>query len=192
MRLLSSFLIITIFLIGCQTNRKPLLDKDVFFEQICVGDNLETCLANGTVQYSPRNELKLANIDIVRNNFTYTAVKFDEKNIIKEIELTFRKKVENKSSEEVFSFMTQYLCQRYKGFKSEKISNEMRHELFDLSYWQEGIQNIWQTDKITIILKSYENRPIPNTYYSELEYNTAKSAAREIEGGWVKLNIIAK
>ena len=49
---------ITLFcLVGCQP--KP----EVLFENIYIGDNLETCLAKGAVQYSSNHDkLELTNI----------------------------------------------------------------------------------------------------------------------------------
>ena len=173
-------------MVGCQS--KPV----VLFENINIGDNLETCLANGTVQQQYNNEFKLAKTNSIVNHFSYSEVKFDENNIIKDIELTFRQKDKEQTATEVFSFMTQYFCQRYHGMKTESFSDTKQHEKFELKYWQEGMKNIWETDKIKIILKTYTNSAIHDVYHSELEYNFARKNEEEIKGHWVKLNIVAK
>lgn len=183
-----TYILLTILpiLIGCQN--KP----EVLFENIYVGDNLETCLANGTVQYKYNNQFKLAETNLVANNFSYSEVKFNANNLVKEIELTFRQESKAKTADDVFSFMTQYFCQRYQGMRTESFYDEKRHEKYELEYWHKGVKNIWETDKIKIILKSYTNSPIAGVYHSELEYNTAVRAGDEVKGHWVKLNIIAK
>ena len=62
--------------------------KEIFFENINVGDDLETCLANGSVQYKNNGiSLELPSSNIATNYFTYNVVKFDQDNIIKEIKL---------------------------------------------------------------------------------------------------------
>ena len=113
------------FFVGCQS--KP----EVFFENINVGDNLETCLAKGTVQNNPdynketliKNDIsmiELANNHIANSYFTNSEVIFDRNNIIKEIVLKFQqdKKGKGKTAKEVFNYMTQYFCQRYQGMKT--------------------------------------------------------------------------
>lgn len=188
MALMTAFMSASLTSCGNSTNKTP----EVLFENMYIGDNIETCLAKGSIQYQYGNEFKLAKTNIVETYFSYNEVKFDINNIVKEIELTFRQKNEGKTADEVFSYMTQYFCQRYTGMKSETFSDEKRHEKYELEYWHKGVKNIWETDKIKIILKSYTNSPIAGVYHSELEYNTAVMAGNEVKGHWVKLNIIAK
>lgn len=177
-------------LVGCQT--KPI----VFFENINIGDNLETCLANGTIQYRNNdNEFKL-NSDIVNKYFNYSDVQFDERNIIKEAVMKYHHTKSNNTAEEVFNFMTQYFCQRYSGMKTTEINEERLHEDYDMKCRHEGIKIVWETDKIKIILKSYYNTPdytpIPRNSENEVVFDWGADAAKELKGNWVELNITAK
>ena len=85
MKLKNFLLCITLFLFaGCQQNYRKQKQPEVLFENIYIGDNVETCLANGTVQINPDcnvNTLapkfnnymfELANNNIANSNFTYT------------------------------------------------------------------------------------------------------------------------
>ena len=58
------------FMVGCQT--KPV----VLFENINIGDNLETCLANGTIQNNPDYNIKLGTyyLAYLSNKFNDTTV----------------------------------------------------------------------------------------------------------------------
>ena len=173
---------------GCQF--KP----EVLFENINVGDNLEVCLAKGSVQHNTNDEniFELRNNNIANTYFTNNEVKFDEKSTVKEINLKFHEGKNGKTAKEVFNFMTQYFCQRYEGMKTEKIDEIW--EKFGFSWQKKGMQNIWETNKIKFTLSFYTNDPI----YKESELNPNKpnfisSMAREAYGGqWVQLKIIAK
>lgn len=83
--------------------------KEIFFENINVGDNLETCLANGSVQYKNNGiSLELPSSNIATNYFTYNVVKFDQDNIIKEIKFTFHQNNTTKTTaKEVSNYMVQ-------------------------------------------------------------------------------------
>lgn len=72
----------------------------VLFENIYVGDNLETCLAKGYVQYnldynnetlieSDISMIELVNNYIASTYFTNSGVVFGKNNIVKEIKLKF-------------------------------------------------------------------------------------------------------
>ena len=104
---------ISLYLIGCQS--QPV----VLFENIYIGDTLESCLANGTVQHNPdynietlapnfKNQFELSNSSLANSNFSYTGVWFDNNHIVKSIELSFHQKESGKTAKEVFNFMTQY------------------------------------------------------------------------------------
>ena len=76
-----------LFLVGCQTQ------PEVFFENINIGDNLETCLAKGVIKYKfdhhYDNGKRLALSDNITTNYLpYTEVKFDDNNIVKELEFS--------------------------------------------------------------------------------------------------------
>ena len=198
------------FFVGCQS--KP----EVFFENINVGDNLETCLAKGTVQNNPdynketliKNDIsmiELANNHIANSYFTNSEVIFDRNNIIKEIVLKFQqdKKGKGKTAKEVFNYMTQYFCQRYQGMKPETINEEKednQYKELGIKFSQEGMTNIWETNKIKMILKSYDNTLIdrynvhatlnsePFSVMNSLKWWDIESK----EGKWVELNISVK
>ena len=198
------------FFVGCQS--KP----EVFFENINVGDNLETCLAKGTVQNNPdynketliKNDIsmiELANNHIANSYFTNSEVIFDKNNIIKEIVLKFQqdKKGKGKTAKEVFNYMTQYFCQRYQGMKTETINEEKednQYKELGIKFSQEGMTNIWETNKIKMILKSYDNTLIdrynvhatlnsePLSVMNSLKWWDIESK----EGKWVELNISVK
>ena len=198
------------FFVGCQS--KP----EVFFENINVGDNLETCLAKGTVQNNPdynkvtlfKNDIsmiELANNHIANSYFTNSEVIFDRNNIIKEIVLKFQqdKKGKGKTAKEVFNYMTQYFCQRYQGMKTETINEEKednQYKELGIKFSQVGMTNIWETNKIKMILKSYDNTLIdrynvhatlnsePFSVMNSLKWWDIESK----EGKWVELNISVK
>lgn len=201
MRLKIFFLFTMLFLIICfqngyGQNYRKSNKPEVFFENIHIGDNLETCLAKGTVQYRHNSHKFKLNSDIVNQYFYYSNVKFDEKNIIKEAELKFHQPRSKKTAEEVFNFMTQYFCQRYSGMKTTEINEERLHEDYDMKCRHEGIKIVWETDKIKIILKSYYNTPdytpIPRSSENEVVFDWGADAAKELKGNWVELNITAK
>ena len=179
-----------LFLVGCQTQ------PEVFFENINIGDNLETCLAKGVIKYKfdhhYDNGKRLALSDNITTNYLpYTEVKFDDNNIVKELE--FSRHADYEAVEEAFSFMTQYFCQRYENMATEKI-DEVKDEG---NYRQIGSKNIWETNKIKIILSSYNNmvdwqavarnaeKPGSNGWIEE-------QFAKEKQGYWVELIITAK
>ena len=185
------------FLIGCQF--KP----EVLFENINVGDNLEVCLANGSVQHNTDDEniFELRNNNIANTYFTNSEVKFDEKSTVKEIILKFHESKKGKTAKEVFNFMTQYFCLRYEGMRSEKIDENWEDERLErLAFKKEGIKNIWETNKTKIILESYRNTriyiPHEDSNYSSTAQGTAEYMLNQIAnsniGEWVQLKIIAK
>lgn len=199
-------LAITLFcLVGCQP--KP----EVLFENIYIGDNLETCLAKGTIQNNPDYNVKtlapkfdndmfeLANSNIANANFTYSGVEFDENNIVREIELKYHQKETGKTAKEVFNYMTQYFCQRYQGMKTEEVNEEWETDSYDLKYQKKGMKNIWETNKLIITLKSYDAiRTDKSSTYDENGQWSLYLSVREdnariyFNGKWVELNIIAK
>lgn len=192
-------------LVGCQT--KPI----VFFENINIGDNLETCLANGTVQSNPDYNIKtlapkfdtemfeLANSNIANANFTYTGVIFDENNIISEIRLKHHQDEKEETAKEVFNYMTQYFCQRYQGIKTEDINEEWETDSYNLKYNKKGVKNIWETNKLKVILQSYVAIRVdqPSVYDENGEWSLSLSiredmAKRYYNGNWVELQISVK
>ena len=209
MRLKEFLFVVIIFIVsGCQN--KPV----VLFEDIYIGDNLETCLAKGTVRYNPdyntetiiENDIsmiELANNYIASSYFTNSEVKFDRKNVVKEIELKFQQKKKGRTSKEVFGYMTQYFCQYYQGMKTEIIDEEKvydRYEECTAKFRREGMANIWETNKIKIILKSYDNtlldrynvhKALEPDGWDPLGY-LIRLDIESKEGKWVELKIIAK
>lgn len=175
-------------------NRANQSKPEVFFENIYIGDNLETCLAKGTVQYHINDLLQLANTNVAMSYFTSSEVRFDNNNIIKEIHLLFKQRKDGKTGKDVFNFMTQYFCQRYKGMKTEKFCEEKLYQKMKCT--QDGMRIIWETDKMKIILKSYystpDYTPVIRKSENEVAFDWGKDIAEEIKGRWVELNIIAK
>lgn len=199
------FLILITFLFGCQT--EPV----IFFEDIHIGDTLENCLANGTVQSNSDYNVKtlapkfdtemfeLANSNIANVDFTYTGVLFDENNIISEIRLKHHQDEKEETAKEVFNYMTQYFCQRYQGIKTEDINEEWETDSYNLKYNKKGVKNIWETNKLKVILQSYVAIRVdqPSVYDENGEWSLSLSiredmAKRYYNGNWVELNIIAK
>lgn len=174
----------------------------VLFENIYIGDNLESCLAKGTIQQNTNNNgctYELANNYIANNYFTYSAVKFNERNIVKDIKLRFHENKEEKTAKEVFNFMTKYFCQRYQGMKTEKVSELYVPENEKLKYRKEGLMNIWETNKIKIILMSYYNNRLDkaSVYDENGNWSLARAVQEDIvkrnyDGNWVELIIISK
>lgn len=192
------------FLVGCQT--KP----EVFFENINIGDNLETCLAKGTIQNNPdynaktlapneKNMFELANSNIANFYFSNSGVWFDGNNIVSEIRLKYHQIETGKTAKEVFNYMTQYFCQRYQGMKTEEVNEEWETDSYNLKYQKEGMKNMWETNKLIIILQSYEAiRKDKSSVNDEngqwsLSLSVREDVAkRYYNGNWVELNIIAK
>ena len=195
-------------LVGCQT--KPI----VFFENINIGDNLETCLANGTIQYRNNdNEFKL-NSDIVNKYFNYSDVQFDGSNIIKKAEMKYHQTKSSDTAEEVYSNMTQYFCQNYTGMITEVMKETEIDSKSDVKYDKVGHKNIWETDKIIITLSSYNIYPDFDYIHRKESESESESGyrpgstlgsvfdrplpswrvhrAKEIEGKWVELEISVK
>lgn len=184
---------------------------EVLFENIYIGDKLETCLANGTVQNNPNYNVKtlapkfdndmfeLANSHIANANFTYTGVEFDKNNMVREIRLKYHQKEGGKTAKEVFNYMTQYFCQRYQGMRTEEVNEEWETDSYNLKYQKRGMNNIWETNKLKIILTSYNAiRTEQSSTYDEngnwsLYLSVREDVARRYyDGNWVELNIIAK
>ena len=182
-----------IFLVGCQF--KP----EVLFENINVGDNLETCLSKGAVVQTRRHQeniFELGNNNIASTYFDKNEVKFDSNNKVKEIELSYHEQKKGKSAQEVYNYMTQYFCQLYKGIKTKKLNEAW--ELHGFSWEKEGMQNIWETNQIKITLNFYLNKPIYGQDESTGNYNSlgrkvASYWERNTYGGeWVELKITIK
>lgn len=217
MRLKNFLLCITLFFFaGCQIdygqNYRKQKQPEVLFENIYIGDNVETCLANGTVQINPDcnvNTLapkfnnymfELANNNIANSNFTYTGVGFDGNNIVREIRLIYHQKETGKTAKEVFNYMTQYFCQRYQGMKTEEVNDEwVTDDDYELKYKKVGIKNIWETNKLKIILQSYSaiRKDKSSTYDENGEWSLYLSVREDIakryyNGNWVELNIVVK
>lgn len=181
---------ISLYLIGCQSQ------PEVFFENINVGDNVQSCLAKGAIQYQNEYAYELANHSITNSYFTFNEVKFNGNGVIEEINFFFRQSNTGKTANEVFSFMTQYFCQRYPQMKTKAIDKEKKGEDFDGRYRHKGMMNIWETEKIRIELKSYTNALIdyqftpPNP--GKVVFSWDDDAAREKQGSFVELKISAK
>ncbi len=181
------------FLIGCQF--KP----EVLFENINVGDNLETCLSKGAVVQTRRHQeniFELGNNNIASTYFDKSEVKFDSNNKVKEIELSYHEQKKGKSAQEVYNYMTQYFCQLYKGIKTKKLNEAW--ELHGFSWEKEGMQNIWETNQIKITLNFYLNKPI---YGQDESTGNDNSLGRKVAsywerntygGEWVELKITIK
>lgn len=226
MKLKNFFLfIILIHLVACQNGNEPnhrnSNKAEVFFENIYVGDKLESCLAKGAVQFNidynaessvqeQKNMLELANNNVASPYFSFAGVWFDNNNIINRIELKFHQKENGKTAKEVFNFMTQYFCQRYQGMKTETVAEEWEHDA-DLKFNKEGFKNIWETNKVKIILQFYDNSLIhvysrikkdPIIHSDENRIYRGKhidfgeifwsEKAKEHIGYWVEVNILAK
>lgn len=199
MRFKICFLTTMLFLIAtyqnaCGQNYRMFNKPEVFFENIYIGDDLETCLAKGAVQYRHSNNKFKLNNNIVNKYFYYSDVRFDERKIIKEAEMKFHQSKSVNTAEEVFSLMTQYFCQHYRGMKTEIINEDVVDNKWDIKYRQEGMRNIWETNNIKIILVSYNIAPDYNYINSKGHggFNWGADHAKEIQGKWVELNIIAK
>ena len=184
---------------------------EVLFENIYIGDNLETCLAKGTIRHNPdyeiktlasyqKNMLELANNSIADSYFSYTGVWFDKNNIVKEVELKFHQKKTGKTAKDVFNFMTQYFCQRYQGMRTETIKEHWTtNDSYKFKYEKEGIKNIWETNKVRVTLQFYHAwRMDKSSVYDEngnLIYSLAVRediAKRDYDGNWVEVNILVK
>lgn len=169
---------------------------EVFFENINVGDNIQTCLTKGAIQYQNEYTYELTNYSIANSYFTFNEVKFDRNSVIDEIDFFFRQRNTGKTANEVFSFMTQYFCQRYPQMKTKTIDKEKKGEDFDGRYRHKGMINIWETEKIRIQLKSYTNTLIDYQFTppssGEVIFTWDDDAARETQGSFVELNISAK
>ena len=231
-------------LVACQnsneSNDRQSNKAEVFFENIYVGDNLESCLAKGAVQFntdykaessvSEQNSmLELVNNNIAISYFPFAGVWFDNDNIVNRIELKFHQieqtesdkakssskifispqEIESdKTAKEVFNFMTQYFCQRYQGLKTERVKENWDLGKNSLKFRKEGIKNIWETNKVKIILQFYNNLrtdsdpvvwPGDDGIYNTgeevgaLVANSYKSRrAKKYIGNWVEVYILAK
>lgn len=216
MRLKTYFLCsMLFFLVGCQnstrqsfkTQKKP----EVLFENIYIGDKLETCLANGTVQNNPdynvntlapkfdNDMFELSNSHISNANFTYTGVEFDKNNIVREIRLKYHQIEGGKTAKEVFNYMTQYFCQRYQGMRTEEVYEDWETDSYDLKYLKRGMKNIWETNTHKITLTSYNAmRTEQSSCYDENgNWSSYLSIREEVarmyyDGNWVEVNIIVK
>ena len=205
MKLKNFFLsILLVFLVGCKN------EPEVLFESICIGDNLETCLAKGTVQNNPdynvktldpneKNEFELANSRIASSYFSNTGVWFNEKNIIKKIELKYHQKESGKTAKEVFNFMTQYFCQRYQEMRTETLNEQCVTDSYKLKYEKIGIKNIWETSKLRIVLQSYDAVRVNESSSSAGNggFDLASAVREDIaksyyDGKWVELAILVK
>lgn len=133
----------------------------VFFENICVGDNLEKCVANGLVEDTggpnPRIAYKWGLTDSnIKSYFNYTGVGFDNNNIVKEIELIAitdetGKSKNNIDTKKTLNFMLRYFAQRYSGMKQKNIYTKNNTScLYDV-----GTEYTWETASLTIHVKHY-------------------------------------
>lgn len=191
---------------GSSSSKTP----EVLFENIYIGDNLETCLAKGTIRHNPdykietiapnqKNMLELANNSIADSYFSYTGVWFDKNNIVKEVELKFHQKETGKTAKDVFNFMTQYFCQRYQGMKTETVNELWETDCYNLKYEKEGTKNIWETNKVRVTLQFYNAwRMDKSSVYDENGDWSLNLAVREdmakryYDGNWVEVNILVK
>lgn len=192
MRQLNTFIwnFITFCLIGCQSQ------PEVLFENINVGDNIQTCLAKGAIQYQNEYAYRLGNQSIANSYFTYNEVKFDENSVVDEISLFFCQRNAGKTANDVFSFMTQYFCQRYTQMKTRAFDEEKKGEDFDGRYWHKGMINSWETENVHIQLKSYTNTLIDYQFKphsgDKVVFAWDDDAAKETQGNFVELKISAK
>ena len=143
--------------------------------------------------------LELSNSHIANANFTYTGVESDKNNMVREIRLKYHQKEGGKTAKEVFNYMTQYFCQRYQGMRTEEVNEEWKTDIYNLKYQKRGMNNIWETNKLKIILTSYNAiRTEQSSIYDEngnwSSYLSVREdvARRYYDGNWVELNIIAK
>ena len=179
--------------------------KEVFFENINVGDDLETCLANGSVQYQTNsNVLELASDNIAMDYFTFNEVQFDENHIIKEIKFTFHQNDKtNKTAQEVSNSMIEYFCQHYQGMEIKEIHKEEKVEEYkanEIKVIKKGRKNSWQTNKINITLLSYSRSIMDRTKVYQLLNGEPFDPTAWLmwlgldydEGDWVELQIQAK
>lgn len=188
---------------GCQSQ------PELLFENIYIGDTLESCLANGTVQHNPdyniktlapnfKNQFELANCSLANSYFSNTGVWFDNNNIVKSIEFSFHQKETGKTAKEVFNFMTQYFCQRYHGMRTDTVNEQWETDSYELKYEKEGVRNIWETDKLIITLLSYDNIRIDKSYaYNGNNWSLYDSVREDVarlyfDGNWVELKIEVK
>lgn len=195
--------LITFCLIGCQSQ------PEVLFENIYIGDTLESCLANGTIQHNPdyniktlapnfKNQFELANCSLANSYFSNTGVWFDNNNIVKSIEFSFHQKETGKTAKEVFNFMTQYFCQRYHGMRTDTVNEQWEIDSYELKYEKEGVRNIWETDKLIITLLSYDNIRTDKSYaYNGNNWSLYDSVREDVarlyfDGNWVELKIAVK
>lgn len=184
--------LILLCLIGCQSQ------PEVLFEKINIGDNLENCLAQGTVCYGDNepDTFELANSNIANSYFSNSEVKFDGNNIVKEIRLTFHQEAPHKTAKDVFNYMTQYFCQRYQSMKAEEVDTVQIDRESHIEYSQTGIKHIWNTDNIKVVMMSYTNVVLDRTYRpdpSGADFHWVWAwAVDNIEGNYVELIISTK
>ena len=83
--------------------------------------------------------------------------------------------------------------------KTEKVSELYVPENEKLKYRKEGLMNIWETNKIKIILMSYYNNRLDkaSVYDENGNWSLARAvrediAKRDYDGNWVELIIISK
>ena len=171
---------------------------EVFFEDIYVGDDIETCLAKGCVQYKNNDpsSFKLSPFSQAMQYFTYSDVSFGENGIIKEIYLSYRQLKGGRSALDVFNYMTQYFSQRYDGMKTQAVNEDKIHPKYNMKYNQEGMQVLWESSKVKISLISSYNTPdytpVAPKAPNEVNFDWGAGIADEIRGNWVELSIIAK
>lgn len=183
---------ISLCLIGCQSQ------SEVLFENINIGDTLESCLANGTVCYGDNeiSSFELANSPIANSYFSSSEVIFDYNNTVKEIRLKFHQETPHKTAKEVFNYMTQYFCQRYQSMKTEQVDTVQIDREAHIEYSQSGIKHIWNTDNIKVVMMSYTNVVLDRTYRpdsSGADFHWVwEWAIDNIEGNYVELIISAK
>lgn len=185
---------ISLCLIGCQSQ------PEVLFENIYIGDTLESCLADGTVCYGDNeiSSFELANSNIARSYFSNSEVTFDYNNTVKEIRLKFHQETPHKTAKGVFNDMTQYFCQRYQGMKTEEVDIVQIDKESQIKYNQSGIKHTWNTNTVKVAMTSYTNVVVDRTYRpnpsaSGVDFHWVwEWAVDNIEGDFVELIISTK
>ena len=127
-----------------------------FIGGIYLGDTLEKCIANGTIESSgsPSFTWELSDPNIKRY-FPYSTVIFDHNNIIKEIKLNASRFLYDTKHVDVaksFNYILRYLSQRYTGMKRTEIKGNKAH------FYDVGTEHTWNTSNFIIKVRYYEHK----------------------------------
>lgn len=141
-------------------NTNTEADNVTFFEDIIVGDSLEECLANGSIQYYGKPNAYLdyeweLKDSYVKSYFSKTGVSFDENQIVNEVFLscTNAKGQGRNTKDEIdesLRFIMKYFSERYAGMKKSSIKSKVG------CLYDEGQQFVWETPYLLIKVKNYK------------------------------------